>query len=128
MQQTDKYKLNKPGVDDPITPVPLNENMDKIEAALLTKADAALEQRVTVLEAHKVMVGSYIGDGTTRVIDLGYNPKVLILYFPYPFRLTMMLQGYSSGDGARLEENGFWLGNGGYYNKDGGKYYYVAIV
>lgn len=39
MQQTQTYKLNKPGADDPIAVAPLNENADKLEAAL--KAEAA---------------------------------------------------------------------------------------
>lgn len=74
MQQTDKYKLNKPGVDDPITPVPLNENADKLDEAL-----AALSQRVTVLEAKKIVTGRYVGDGASeRVFDLGITPKAMI--------------------------------------------------
>ena len=40
MQQTSKYKLNKPGVDDPIAIAPLNENADKIEAAIQAKISA----------------------------------------------------------------------------------------
>lgn len=74
MQQTDKYKLNKPGVDDPITPVPLNENADRLDEAL-----AALSQRVTVLEAKKIVTGRYVGDGASeRVFDLGITPKAMI--------------------------------------------------
>lgn len=40
MEQTSKYKLNKPGVDDPIAIAPLNENMDKLEAALQAETNA----------------------------------------------------------------------------------------
>ena len=40
MQQTSKYKLNKPGVDDPIAIAPLNENADKIEAAIQAEISA----------------------------------------------------------------------------------------
>ena len=47
MQQTELYKLNKPGIDDPIAIAPLNENADKLEAALaaLSLEQAAANQR-----------------------------------------------------------------------------------
>lgn len=69
MQQTDKYKLNKPGIDDPLAIAPLNENADTLEREL-TRVDtekAALDARVTVLEADKVrlILGSYVGSGKT---------------------------------------------------------------
>ena len=120
MQQTDKYKLNKPGVDDPITPVPLNENADKIEAALTAEAetraagDAALDSRVTVLEANKIVFGTYAGQGA-RHVDRGFTPKAVLLekcqnygYF------AMAMAGATTSDGAtglRLEivEGGFTL-------------------
>ena len=84
MQQTSKYKLNKPGTDDVISPVPLNENMDKLEGALtaLEGSDAALSQRITVLEAGQLRIaaGSYVGDGSaSKTIDLGFTPKVVYL-------------------------------------------------
>ena len=52
MQQTSKYKLNKPGTDDVISPVPLNENMDKLEGALsaLEGQVAAVNGRVTTVD------------------------------------------------------------------------------
>ena len=56
MQQTQTYKLNKPGIDDPLAIAPLNENADALEREL-TRVDtekAALDARVTVLEADKV--------------------------------------------------------------------------
>lgn len=84
MQQTDKYKLNKPGVDDPITPVPLNENMDKIEAAITAEA-AALERRIVTLEAHHIYMGSYTGTGSfanpTQTIHLGFTPIAVLVHF-----------------------------------------------
>ena len=58
MQQTDKYKLNKPGEDDPIAIAPLNENMDKVEGAL-----EAQDARITMLEAKYMVFGTYVGDG-----------------------------------------------------------------
>ena len=95
MQQTNKYKLNKPEGDDPIAIAPLNENMDKIEAALTsgldakadaaanTAAHAALQQRVATLEVHKIAIGTYIGNGgeanNPQVINLGFTPQAFIL-------------------------------------------------
>ena len=86
MQQTDKYKLNKPGVDDPIAIAPLNENMDKVEGALAAEAearqagDAALDQRLQVLELHKFAAGSYLGNGTAeQSVELGFKPFAVLI-------------------------------------------------
>ena len=85
MQQTDKYKLNKPGVDDPIAIAPLNENADKIEAALSAKADAAdvtdLNQRVTMLEAKKVVFGSVLTEkNIITTVELGFTPGAVLIH------------------------------------------------
>ncbi len=103
MQQTTQYKLNKPEADDPIAVAPLNENADKIEAALLAEAQAraaadqaeaqtraaahqaetqaraaadnALAQRVTALEAKHIVLYTYVGDGSLdRFFPLGFTP------------------------------------------------------
>lgn len=92
MQQTTQYKLNKPEADDPIAVAPLNENADKIEAALLaeaqaqaaahqaeaqarTAADTALAQRVTALEAKHIVLYTYAGDNSLdRFFPLGFTP------------------------------------------------------
>ena len=87
MQQTDKYKLNKPGIDDPLAIAPLNENMDKVDAALATKTDAAetaaLDARVQMLELHKFVATTYIGNGEktndAQFIDLGFTPVLVVL-------------------------------------------------
>ena len=92
MQQTTKYKLNKPEADDPVAIAPLNENMDKSEAAIAAEtaarqsetsarqsADTALSQRVTVLEMDKVkmVVGTYTGNGGTRIVHLDFTPRLI---------------------------------------------------
>lgn len=84
MQQTQTYQLNKIDVDDNFSPVPLNENMDKVEAkfAALDGADAALDSRVTALEGHKVAVGSYTGSGSAQsptTVHLGFRPKAVLI-------------------------------------------------
>lgn len=88
MQQTETYKLNLIETSDPFSPNPLNENARKTDAAITAEtqaraaADAALDQRVTVLEGHKVrmIAGTYVGDGeVARTIETGVTPKFLIL-------------------------------------------------
>lgn len=73
MQQTEKYKLNLIEKNDPFSPDPLNENAQKLEAALETAraGTAALEQRVSVLELHKYVAGYHGGSG---FVDLGFTP------------------------------------------------------
>lgn len=86
MQQTDKYKLNKPGIDDPLSPAPLNENMDKVDAALAAKTDAAetaaLDARVQLLELRRFVIGTYVGNGEklgdAQTIYLDFTPRLVI--------------------------------------------------
>ena len=94
MQQTKTYKFNLIEPSDTFSPDPLNENAQKLEAALGTKADtaqtaaaaAALEQRVQVLELHKMAAGYYIGDGgqsdKAQFIDLGFTPAIVVTDLP----------------------------------------------
>lgn len=88
MQQTDKYKLNLMDRDDAFSPDPLNENMEKLEAAIVSEiaagdaaeaqiradADSALDARVQSLEAGRIVVGYADGYG---FVDLGFTPRVL---------------------------------------------------
>lgn len=82
MQQTENLKLNLIETGDPISPVPLNENMDKIEAALTSEIEtrqaetADLDHRLQVFEARHFVVGSYVGTGMkTQDIALGFTPQ-----------------------------------------------------
>lgn len=96
MQQTQKYKLNKPGKDDTFSVDPLNENMDKLESALsseLGKLESALasetaarqtgssglEQRVVKLENCRIVTGWYEGTGGEKIIDLGERPAAVLV-------------------------------------------------
>lgn len=82
MQQTQTYKLNLIETSDTFSPAPLNENMEKVEAQFSAEAaarqsgDAALSQRVTVLEGRKIVAGTYTGDGINegQFINLGFTP------------------------------------------------------
>lgn len=106
MQQTDKYKLNKPGEDDPIAIAPLNENMDKVEGAL-----EAQDARITMLEAKYMVFGTYVGDGQrSQFIDLGFTPVAVIAQHTYvAFPGGVAVRDQPDGIGAALEitENGF---------------------
>ena len=93
MQQTENLKLNLIETGDPISPAPINENAEKIEAALTSglaaaraeaaAGDAALDARVQVLELHKFVCGTYIGNtfsyGGSQIIDLGFTPAAVVV-------------------------------------------------
>ena len=88
MQQTKTYKLNLIETSDTFSPDPLNENTEKLEAEVSAEAaaraagDAALDQRVTVLEGHKIVSGIYIGDDANqRVFPLGFTPKIVLVQY-----------------------------------------------
>mgnify|MGYP000409049363 FL=1 len=77
MQQTETYKLNKPGIDDPLAIAPLNENADALDAAL-----NGLNQRILTLENCRILLGTYYGIPTMkerRPIDLGERPAALLI-------------------------------------------------
>ena len=85
MQQTQTYKLNLIETSDTFSPAPLNENMEKVEAGISAEAaarqsgDAALAQRVTMLELHKIAVGTYKGTGSEVTVNLGFAPELLMV-------------------------------------------------
>lgn len=95
MQQTNQYQLNLIETSDTFSPAPLNENAQKLEAALqgglaaaTAHADAgdaaeaaaraadvaALDQRLQVFEAHKLVIGSAKAG---EKVYLDFTPKVL---------------------------------------------------
>ena len=110
MQQTQKYKLNLIESSDPFMPEGLNQNTQKVEqvlaaqeaandqkvaavagqvAALGAASDqkfAEMSQRVTVLEAHRFIIGTYQGNGTqSRFLPLGFTPlAIFVSADPYP--------------------------------------------
>lgn len=84
MQHTDKYKLDLIEKEDAFSPDALNENTQKVEAALIAHEGAVkevtdgLDQRVTVLEAKKFAVGTYkIEISETLNIQVGFTPIAL---------------------------------------------------
>lgn len=75
MQQTETYKLNLIETSDPFSPQALNENTQKLEAVV-----EKIDTRVTVLEGHKAVFGSY----NSKLLydyhhELGFRPKAVIV-------------------------------------------------
>ena len=74
MKQTEKYGLNLLEMKDTLSPVPLNENAQMLDAALHSLAAAA--------DGHlKIASGSYTGDGTMSVAieTPGLKPKAMLV-------------------------------------------------
>ena len=103
MQQTEKYKLNLIEKTDTFSPDPLNENMEKVEAAITAEA-AALDQRLQVIEAHKIAIGSAIYAGNT--VHLGFTPRALYAV-GYMGTHMVLIDSYASSSGIRVIEGGF---------------------
>lgn len=159
MQQTETYKLNLIEKTDTFSPDALNENARKVENALSAatahtdagdraeasaraSADAALAQRVTALEAHKMVVGTYTGNGSTtdgQTINLGFTPAAVLLcnYNTQNFHM-LTEENYVAGSSTsgiiyytRIVEGGFWTRTGspfGIWNAQGAKYHFIALV
>jgi len=121
MQQTAKYQFNLIEREDVFSPDPLNENMEKVEGALeavqaeakagddteaqaRADADAALDARVKVFEAHKVITGTATSEHTTEY--LGFTPKLLIVTVDRGF--TIVMKDFSPYVGLYLVEGGFF--------------------
>lgn len=77
--------------EDKFSPDPLNENVQRVEAELaaLDAAEAAeaaaraaetaaLDQRVTALEVHKIVFGTYTGTSAAQIIELGFTPIAVL--------------------------------------------------
>lgn len=135
MQQTTKYKLDLIEKTDAFSPDALNQNMEKVEAAIQAET-AALEQRVVALEAHKCYLGSYVGDGTaSRDIDLGFQPKAVLLMVNANLAdVRILFPGVKIERDDRvligITPNGFHVGYHNYtfdYNAGGREYQFLAL-
>ena len=119
MQQTEKYKLNLIEKTDTFSPDPLNENMQRVEAAIAA-GDAALDQRVTALEVKKIVFGSYkpvpTKNGEPMTIDLGFTP-VAVLAMPSDITQSStalcvgdrIVRKNNQGIQMKIVENGFYV-------------------
>ena len=123
MQQTTKYQFNLIETSDTFSPDPLNQNMEKVESALdavraeaaasvsaeaagRAAGDAALNQRVTVLEGHKIVAGYVTEEGT---VYLGFTPIAVLAQGGNAIALAVADR---SGSGVKIVEGGFT--HGGY--------------
>ena len=87
MRKTEHYQLNLWDAEDAILREDFNADNEKIEAALADIAAGGV----------KVANGHYIGDGATTVqLNVGFNPKFLIICGPDPDYRMMYLEGMTS--------------------------------
>ena len=132
MQQTETYKLNLIETSDTFSPDPLNENAQKLEAALNDETDArqtaadALDLRVTRLEGRKIAAGLFIGTGAIQRIDVGFRPTLVIAQQP---GLTGdCFVATPAGGFATLTDTGFTMTNiTSGPNSNGTRMGYVAL-
>lgn len=147
--QTEAYQLNIIEKDDNFSTDPLNENMEKLDDTLLaahmgavaehdqrTSETAALDQRITALEVHKIAAGAYEGKGSEQIIELGFTPAAVLVARCVDnctgLAVTGHQYGYESHMLIAVAENGFKVGSslntGGFnFNNAGTRYHYVAF-
>jgi len=152
MQHTISLNLNLIEKDDTFSPDPLNENAEWSENAgyltgVAVRAEAhardalaervtALNQRVTVLEAKKIVAGTYSGTGKEQTISLGFTPFAAMICSPsasqgYCDLLAVSgLSAYdANGNTFSIVDGGFQLGAQRYpqLNAAGATYMYIAF-
>lgn len=94
MQQTETSKLSLIEKDDAFSPDALNFNAEKLSDILAVTdfgaraardVQQSLDQRVSALEAKKVVAGTYIGNASTsdsttkQSIELGFKPAAVLV-------------------------------------------------
>lgn len=136
MQQTEKYKLNLIETSDTFSPHPLNENAQKLETQLSaetaarTAGEAALDQRVTTLEGHKISAGTYRGNAPSgnnvwQSIPLGFTPIFVYIQTIGGSVPTSVASG-GRHNYLLIEEGGFKAKNS--LNQDSSIYNFFAIL
>ena len=144
MQQNTSFKLDRISIDDKFSPKTLNDNAAQVEAALNTMStmmvagDTALrtdldgvDQRVTALEAKKMVLGSYKGTGSngigSQIIELGFSPIALIVC---GYGHTGLVLRDSQNAQLKLTETGFvaYNSSGVHFNNYPSIYNYIAFA
>ena len=140
MQQTKQYALNLIERSDVFSPDPLNENMEKVEAALGTArseaaaGDSALDARVTALEARRAVVGTYTGNGvsgqTGQFINLGFTPRAVLVQRSTYYAVLAVTEKPVGVANLVVVNNGFTVSDTGSIslNVSGQVYAYLAIL
>ena len=127
MQQTKNLKLNIIETSDAFSPEPLNENMEKVEAAISRAYNPDNKPYVT---------GIYKGNNYTQTFTLGFRPSLVLHFVP-----NYSANTYNSGYGTVFMENvpkvftfnddGFSvIDTNGYFptvNRSSSTYYYIAF-
>lgn len=86
MNHTETYNFNLIESSDTFSPAPLNENMELVEEQLDAvraegvQGDAALDQRLKVLEARRFAYDTYTGTGGVRTFSLGFAPDLVFIH------------------------------------------------
>ena len=116
MQQTETYKLNLIESSDPFLPDALNENTQKLEEVVSEKL-GEMDQRVTVLEATKLVAGVFKSTNIPNdIIELGFTPEAVILSDAHGANQVCFITkagSYVGNGNVVVVENGFQLVNGG---------------
>lgn len=88
MDKTDKYEFDLIGINDPVSPAPINRNTQRMEEELLKAEKArngAYRQIASAIGGRvRMAAGSYIGNGALSVqINVGeFTPKVIFMRSP----------------------------------------------
>lgn len=136
MKQTETYQLNLIEPSDVFSTDPLNQNMEKVEAALDTvraeakAGDGALDTRLAVLEARKIVVGTYTGTGESRrFVDLGFEARAVLIQ-SYGLRPNFSVRDHECSPTFYLEGTGFRVSDNASstMNTANRLYYYIAIL
>ena len=131
MTKTEHYQLNQWEKTDRVLREDFNEDNRKIEAAL------------TALSSDRIVIGSYIGDGTseTRIINLPFTPKIVMVSGYYgnehvqygyytiafgPYCHSFLGESNSSSGNIQLTDNGFQI-LGIHHNLAGKEEHYLAL-
>lgn len=143
MQQKTSFKLDRISADDKFSPKTLNDNATQVESALNTMSTmmvagdaqlstdlSALDARVTALEVHKIVAGTYVGNGSNRgdaqIISLGFTPCVVFLAEGAQPLMTTTEKRFA----VELIEGGFKVSSNesSGWNGIGRLYYYLALA
>ena len=144
MQQTEVLKLNLIEGSDPVSPEPINKNMELLEGALADTLQSALAAVGSGGKTCRIACGSYTGTGkvgasTPTSISVGFRPLlVAICHAQRSGPPASFIRGQSFG--GSLDSSGLYLTWGdtsvswyGAYdaasqiNVSGVVYYYVVI-
>ena len=134
---TSNYQLHQWVPEDDFLRTDFNQDFAKIDAALARKAE---KSAVTSLQSQvagkadastvpRVVTGTYTGNGTTKSISLGFQPKVVIIPVS-DYYAAALLPGFTSKAGA-ITSSGFTVSFDSAYiygtNRSGQSYAYFAI-